>query len=108
VDALAAGGLRGLAGASPLPRLGRRPRADGVMRSFPLAALQDAPPASGYCDGAPAIEGPQARACCVGASPLRQCSVRPVQITGGHWRPQQWSAELDRRAPARRPPRHEH
>jgi hypothetical protein len=71
LDALAADGLRGLAAVSLPLRLGRRPRAGGMTRSFPPAVQWHASPTSGCCCGAPAVEGLQARASCIGASPRR-------------------------------------
>jgi hypothetical protein len=81
-EVLAAGGLRGLAATSLLLRLGRRPRAGGVTWSFPPAVWRHAPPTFRCCDGAPAVEGLQARAGCGGASLRWRCSAQPAQTAG--------------------------
>jgi hypothetical protein len=88
--------------------MGRLPHTGGVTRSFLPAVQRHAPPTSGYCGGAPAVEGLQARVGCIGASLRWRCSARPTQTMGGRWRPRQWPAGLDWRTPARRLQCYEH
>jgi hypothetical protein len=108
VEALAAGGLRGLAAASLPPRPSRRPRDGGATRNFSPVVRRHAPQTSGCCGGAPADGGPQARAGCIRASLRGRCSGWPARTAGRRWCPRRCPARLDGHAPTHRLQHYEH